>query len=63
MEQRAWTGGKRPPRGWRHPLVSYYFREQLWDWAMAWREVVPRENARIFYRRARHDAFSTLGLN
>lgn len=59
----AWSGGKHPPKGWRHPRVSMLFREQCLTWALAWREIPPRENARILYKRARHDAFASLGLN
>jgi hypothetical protein len=62
-ERRAWTGGDRP-KPWRHTplaerlLCRALFREQFADAGCRWGLV--GDAKRIFWNRARHDAFRTL---
>jgi hypothetical protein len=63
FERRAWTGGD-PPKPWRETpaherlLCRALFREQFADAGYRWGLV--GDAKRIFWNRARHDAFRTL---
>ena len=69
--RRAWTGGSVPPKRLRCPeyraLVRAFFRESVADcggldlWECAGTSAI--ERARLFWDRARFDAWSTLGHN
>ncbi len=67
-QRHGWTGGDVPPKGFREPefmgLVRAYFRDQVAEcggldlWACAGTSAL--ERARIFWNRARLDAWRTL---
>ena len=67
VPRHAWTGGDTPPRRFNHPkyreLRHAYFRDQIADcggldlWVCAGTSVL--ERARIFWVRARGDAWRT----
>ncbi len=61
----AWMGGS-SPRRWgklssmERQLVKAYYIEQHDMWVKFWAEELPREQSRIFWRRARGDAHATM---
>lgn len=64
VKRRAWTGGS-PPKplnqiyGLERALVRHFFREQVTEWTSFWKTKIPLDIARVFWGRARGDAFAT----
>lgn len=61
---RAWTGGSVPPKRYADPVYRQLrhrlFREQLVDWRDYWHDLPTADTCRIFWNRARYDAWATL---
>lgn len=64
----AWTGGSVPPReafAWPHfnGLRRALFREQMRDWRDYWKDCPSLETCRLFWNRAKLDAWATVRGN
>ena len=61
----AWTGGSWKPEGLEkiskdyRDLVSFFFREQMMDFGNFWGDLPDMDTRRIFWRRAKADAYAT----
>lgn len=61
----AWMGGDSAPKELRkisrdyRNIITFFFREQLRDFSDFWKELPDMDTTRIFWKRAKADAWST----
>lgn len=61
----AWQGGDSAPKDLRkisrdfRNLITFFFKEQLEDFSDFWKELPDMDTARIFWKRAKGDAWAT----
>jgi hypothetical protein len=64
-DRRAWMGGDTAPSGFRRAnkdyrqLVRFFLRDQLADFREYWKEAPSLDTVRIFWARAKGDAWAT----